>query len=70
MTLVITWQNPFPPAHAEKEVRRVHEGRFGTLYVVTGSDAKQECFVLNPGGATRSDQRWLEKVDAGSMPAC
>ena len=70
MALVITWRNPFPPAHAEKEVRRFFEDRFGTLYVVTGPDATQECFELNPGGATGSGHRWLETVEAGSMPAC
>jgi hypothetical protein len=70
MMLVIAWRNPFPPAHAEKEVRRVPGDQFGTLYVVTGPDATQECFELHPGGATRSDQRRPETADAGRMPAC
>lgn len=70
MMLAITWRNPFPPAHAEKEVRRFFEDRFGSLYVVTGPDATQEYFELNPGGATRRDQRWLKTAEAVRMPAC
>ena len=69
MTLVITWRNPFPPVRTEKQVRRFFEDRFRTLYMVTGPDATEECFELNPGGAASSDQR-LEKLEASSLPAC
>ena len=69
MALVIAWRNPFPPNRSEKEIRRFFEDRFGTLYAVTGPDATQACFELNPGGAARNDQR-LEESEAASMPAC
>jgi hypothetical protein len=45
------------------------EDRFGTVYLVTESDATQETFELYPGGGTKSDELRRGVAEVGSTLA-